>query len=393
MTRHRLQIISHSFPNHVAPYDATFVRDHASALSEEFEVDVTVPTPRSIPFTTRYKKNHADLLFPEKVIGERTYYFSFPRRVLPSVISRSLSKSLTNHFSQRPPDLIHVHFLYPSGMAIPSLKSTFNCPLILTIHGIDFYDTIKQKSLKKLLHVSLLSADAIIAVGPQLHDDILDHFPEVGSKLYTIHNFVDASLFRPAEKKEKLRFKKELGLRNDRFQLLCVANFRYKKGIDLLIKALELLSGEVEIDLHLVGRRNEEPDFEASVLSRVNKYGLQNFHVHGPLPRSTVLTWMQSMDGFILPSRNEPFGISLIEAMACELPVISTQSGGPEAILSSDFGILIEKENPKALSEAIVKMIAERGKDLKDQRKYIKEEFGVEKYVKSHAKLYKKLLS
>lgn len=391
MGQQKLHIISHSFPNAFQPYDGIFVRDHASAISTQFDVEVLVPTPYAIPFTAKQHKNRAPLCSPDNINADRIRYFSLPSKILPSLIRSSLSKKLTSCLQKKKPHLIHIHFLYSSGLAIPALKNAFNCPLVLTIHGVDFYHTIKKTKLRKLLLESLHSADAIIAVGPKLREDILAQFPELDAKLHTIHNYVDTSYFSPVSNDSKQNLKKELGLSSDRFQLLSVANFRYKKGIDLLVEALSMANERTEIDLHLIGRRNEEPNFEAAVLSSIKKKGIQNFHIHGPEPRSSIQKWMQAVDGFILPSRNEPFGISLIEAMACGLPVISTKSGGPEIILSGDHGILVSKENPKALSDAIVKMVAKPEVNLKEQLQFTQDNFGMESYIKAHIKLYKNL--
>lgn len=391
MRQKKLQIISHSFPNADQPYDGIFVRDHASAVSTQFDAEILVPTAYTIPFTPKHHKNRASLYSPDNINAGRIRYFSLPSKILPSVIRSSLSKNLILSLKKKKSHLIHVHFLYPSGLAIPALKNALDCPVVLTIHGVDFYHAVKKPKLRSLLLESLRSSDAIIAVGPHLRQDILAEFPEFNAKLHTIHNYVDTTYFFPVDNDEKQRFKKELGLNSHRFQLLCVANFRYKKGIDLLVQALAMVNEQTEIDLHLIGRRNEEPNFEADVLSVIEEKGIQNFHIHGPKPRSSVRTWMQAVDGFILPSRNEPFGISLIEAMACGLPVISTKSGGPEVILSGDHGTLVKKENPKALSDAILKMVAKPEVNLNEQLQFTQDNFGIEKYTKAHVNLYEKL--
>ena len=391
MRQKNIQIISHSFPNAFQPYDGIFVRDHASATSTQFNVEVLVPTPYAIPFTAKQHKNRAPLYSPDNIKTDRVRYFSLPSKIFPSLIRSSLSKKLTSYLRKRKPHLIHIHFLYSSGLAIPALKNALNCPVVITIHGVDFYHTVNKPKLRELLLESLHSADAIIAVGPQLRKDILAQFPELDTKLHTIHNYVDTSYFFPVSIDSKQNLKKELGLSSDRFQLLSVANFRYKKGIDLLVEALSMANERTEIDLHLIGRRNEEPEFEAAVLSTIAKKGIQNFHIHGPKPRGSIQKWMQAVDGFILPSRNEPFGISLIEAMACGLPVISTKSGGPEVILSGSHGILVSKENPKALSDAIVEMAAKPKVNLKEQLQFTQDNFGMESYIKAHIELYKNL--
>ncbi|HKK26354.1 MAG TPA: glycosyltransferase, partial [Gracilimonas sp.] len=121
--------------------------------------------------------------------------------------------------------------------------------------------------------------------------------------------------------------------------------------------------------------------------------GLTNVVIHGPKPREEIKKWMQAMDGFILPSRNEPFGIALIEAMACGLPVISTKSGGPEQILKENRGILIQPDKPKQLAKAIAQIQEIDSFDAEGQHAYIEEHFGKKRYTKEYTGLYERLLS
>ncbi|MEX2477662.1 MAG: glycosyltransferase [Gracilimonas sp.] len=392
MIRNKLNIISHSFPNSVHPYDATFVKDHAVVLSKHLEVKITVPTPYVIPFTSRYRKNFSDLLSIDGVKTQRIHYLSFPKRRFPKLIQNSLSDNLIYHLKKTPLDLIHVHFLYPSGMAIPTLKNTFSCPIVLTIHGIDFYHTVTNSSLRNILEQSLEAADSVISVGPKLYEDILNEFPQLQEKLKTIHNYVDTSYFRPVEKEEKKHHRKKLNIDRSPFQLLCVANFRYIKGIDVLIEAFSILGAKIKIDLHLIGRLNEEPEFQKEVESEITAQKLDNIHIHGPKSRDEILRWMQAADGFVLPSRKESFGIALIEAMACGLPVISTKSGGPEVIISDEYGKLIDTDNAQEMAVAIEEMAQDMSVNTESQNQYIGKHFGEKKYAEEHKKLYQKLL-
>lgn len=393
MKRNKLQIISHSFPTAKKPYGGIFVSDHAKAMSGNYDTLVSVITPYSLPWTSKYHENQSPLKHPDSFSTDRIKYFSVPGKRFPSLIRSSLSKNLVSHTRRIKPDIIHLHFLYASGLAIPELKKHFSCPIVLTIHGVDFYHTIRNKRLRKILTGSLINSDAIIAVGPRLHQDISEEFPDLSSKLFTIHNYVDTAHFIPPGIKKKEIIKQELGMDTDKFQLLCVANFRYKKGIDLLIDAFSQIENRHDMELHLIGKRNEEPDFERTILSKIKALNLKGIHIHGPKPRREVLKWMQASDGFVLPSRNEPFGISLIEAMACGLPVISTKSGGPEVILSDEFGTIIENENVDQLKNALVQMLADQDLNVDAQHQYIQEHFGKERYATEHFKLYDKLLN
>lgn len=392
MSKSSLHIISHSFPTIEAPYNATFVSDHAVALSNNFDIRLSVPTPRSFPLTNRYKKNHSPLILPEKIQGYRCYYLSLPKKRFPAFISRSLSRNLSSFLERQPVDLIHIHFLYPSGMVISDLKKEINCPIVLTIHGVDFYHTYQKPGLKKILKANLEQADAIISVGPGLERDIIDEYPYLENKISCIQNFVDTHVFKPVNQAKKMELRQELNIDPLADQLLCVANFRYKKGIDTLVDALTLLDDQDLPNLHLIGRLHEEPDFQAVVKKKIKASGLTNVFIHGPKPRDEIKKWMLAMDGFVLPSRNEPFGIALIEAMACGVPVVSTRSGGPEVILSDKWGFLVDPENPQQLAEAIYKLTQIDTFDASGQHKYIEENFGLKRYRQEYTELYDQLL-
>ncbi|MDZ7808720.1 MAG: glycosyltransferase [Gracilimonas sp.] len=316
---------------------------------------------------------------------------SLPKKKFPSLIRRSLSQSLYDQMKNHPPDIIHTHFLYPCGIAIPFLKERLNCPVVLTIHGVDFYHTYNNPALLEILNKSLEKVDSIIAVGPQLKKDIATQFPHIEGKLLSINNYVDTSIFKPAIPNQKKKYRKELKLESSGFQLLCVANFRHKKGIDVLVEALSQIEKNITLEVHLIGRLDEEPKFQQNVNSKIAALGLKNLYFHGPKSRTEIIKWMQVVDGFVLPSRNEPFGISLIEAMACGLPVISTKSGGPEEILKGDWGYLIEPDDPYQLAEAIKTMIELKSFDAEGQHKYIEENYGKKRYVEEHKKLYANL--
>lgn len=387
----KIEVISHSFPSAHSPYDATFVKDHIIAVSKNFSVSATVPTPIATPFTEKFARNHADILLPNSVTGERVFYVSFPRKKLSSFIQASLSKSIILHLKKTKPDLVHVQFLYPSGLAIPQIKKQCQCPVVLTIHGVDFYHTQKKESLKARLLDCMNATDKIIAVGPKLHADILLAYPHLRSKLEIIYNYVDTNTFLPPTASEKTKLRNKLNLSPDSKHILTVANLRHKKGIDVLIKAIEKLDTP-NIKFHIIGRLNDEPSYRLEIEKLISNNHLKNVYLHGPKPREEILNWLKVVDGFVLPSRNEPFGIALIEALGCGLPVISTKSGGPEAVLSQNHGQLIPPDDIEALTEALQNLLHNQNPDKDQLHEYVSENFGLNRYSTDYTNLYHSLL-
>jgi len=137
-----------------------------------------------------------------------------------------------------------------------------------------------------------------------------------------------------------------------------------KKGLDVLLRAFALLrhGAAGPLRLVLVGDGPLRGDLEALALS----LGLSD-HVDflGRKGRRDVARLLQNCEVFVLPSRSEPFGIVLIEAMACRKPVVSTKVGGiPEIIETGKNGILVEPDDPSALAEALATVL--RDHDLRE---------------------------
>jgi L-malate glycosyltransferase len=115
---------------------------------------------------------------------------------------------------------------------------------------------------------------------------------------------------------------------------------------------------------------------------------------HGNIQRDGIAVFYSDIDIFVLPSRYETFGVVLIEAMACGIPVVATRCGGPEDIITAATGILIEKDNPEALAGAIIK-ISESPNSFNNIviRKYVADNFSEGIFVEKVTNLYKELIS
>src|SRR5690554_612819 len=134
----KIALISHLFPTDLYPFHGKFIKDQLLLLNSDadIEADLVVPTPYSFPFTSRNLRSTSALLADE-FKNTRISYLSFPRKKFPRIIQNSVSKAVENEFRDKKYDVIHVHWVYPDGMAIPKLKAMgFKC--VLTIHGSDW---------------------------------------------------------------------------------------------------------------------------------------------------------------------------------------------------------------------------------------------------------------
>jgi glycosyltransferase involved in cell wall biosynthesis len=115
---------------------------------------------------------------------------------------------------------------------------------------------------------------------------------------------------------------------------------------------------------------------------------------YGEISRNDIEDFYSKLDLFILPSRYETFGIVLIEAMACGIPVIATMCGGPQDIVTPSTGILIKVDNFEELKTAILSMSENIGSYNRETiRNYANENFGKEVFIKRISNLCQEILT
>lgn len=130
---------------------------------------------------------------------------------------------------------------------------------------------------------------------------------------------------------------------------LSLGRYAHQKGYDMLLEAIRYVDAEVEIDVYGFGEEERQ-----ALIRSAEEQGLNQIDF---LPSVTEVNEVLSKyDYFILSSRYEPFGIVLIEALACGLPVVTTDCDGPSEIINKTNGIIVQKEDPKDLARGINKM-------------------------------------
>lgn len=274
--------------------------------------------------------------------GKSQDFFYFPERVL-SLFSLFLRVIEENKIQKY--DIIHAH----SFLALLSWKLAsmyLRLPYVWTVHGANLLDTWKKSLyyfVEKFL-VTYLKYDTLISVG----SSFLKHKNKNKNRV-VIPNGVNLEDF------ENISSKKS----KDIFKILFVWRYEWTKGVDILIEAISLFwkdfLEEKNIQLHLIGYGYQEEEYR----ELVKKYQLDNYiFFRGKIQGKDLIDEYASSHLFILPSRSEWFGMTIIEAMAAKTPVIATRCGGPEDIIENGKnGFLIEKENPELLHAAIEKFL------------------------------------
>ena len=241
----------------------------------------------------------------------------------------------------------------------------------------------------------LRRADAFVAISTVIADELIDH-GVAKQKVHLIPNSVDTTRFQPVSAAEKNRLRHRLDLPLDQVIVIFTGRLVSYKGLPLLLQVWqEVRNNHRNSFLLLVGSGSMDIDnCEEELHSTVSSKGLQDSVLFtGSV--SNVNEYLQASDIFVFPSENEAFGISVIEAMACGMPVVSTDSGGLNDIITDhENGLVVEAGNFDQLHHAMEKLMADEqlaNRLSHKARQDVKEYFSMERVTQSYIDLFDQL--
>lgn len=229
-------------------------------------------------------------------------------------------------------DILHVHYAIPHASAAFMAKQILatygiNIPFVTTLHGTDITLVGKDATYKPVVTFSINQSDGITTVSEDLKEDTYRHF-EITKDIKVIPNFIDFNRF---SLQPKGHFKKAIAPNNERI-LIHTSNFRKVKRTEDVIKMFHKVQQRIPSKLLMVGdgperSANEQLCRELDICDNVRFLGKQD----------AVEEILSVSDLFIIPSENESFGLAALEAMACKVPVISSNAGGLPELNVDDF--------------------------------------------------------
>ncbi|MDD3461714.1 MAG: glycosyltransferase [Mesotoga sp.] len=239
--------------------------------------------------------------------------------------------------------LIHAHRVFPEGYAAMRLSQKYSIPYIVTAHGGEIHSL--SYDFHTLVREILRNASRAIFVSNALMKDACEKLGYDKSNGIVIPNGVDTNVFKPMDKEEARR---KLSLPLDKKIVGFVGNLIEVKGADRLPAiARELLKLRSDVFFFIVG--------DGPLLKTLReKMPGDISHFAGRLEYGLMPMAMNSIDVLVVPSRNEGFPATILEARACGAWVIGTEAGGvAEAIDSDGIGGIVGEDIEKSLSEAI----------------------------------------
>ncbi|HMQ48125.1 MAG TPA: N-acetyl-alpha-D-glucosaminyl L-malate synthase BshA [Saprospiraceae bacterium] len=282
-----------------------------------------------------YKRPARLIAFQENVFYHEVSSEDYPLFEYPPY-DTALASKLVDVVKFEKLDVLHVHYAIPHAAVAYMAKKILitegrYIPFITTLHGTDITLVGNNSAFAPVVAFSINKSDGVTAVSESLKQQTYDFF-KIEKEIEVIYNFIDFDRFR---KVDKDHFKKAVAPNGERI-LVHVSNFRKVKRVEDVLYIFQKVYEKIPSKLLLIGDGPER--HHAEELCR--KMGL--CHETRFLGKQDAIEELLAIsDLFLMTSESESFGLAALEAMACEVPVISTDVGGlPEVNIHGKTGFL-----------------------------------------------------
>jgi len=246
-------------------------------------------------------------------------------------------------------DIMHAHYSIPHSLCayLASEISTHKFKTITTIHGTDTKVVGQDKPLYPLNRFSLLKSDVLTTVSSYQKEHTIKEFDLRGKNIEIIYNFIDPDIF--TSKNRSLEVRRTMA-NDDEKIIMHISNFRHPKNTPGVIKAFAKTIGRVNARLVLIGDGEKMPEIkkmcsEMDIEDRVTFMGKIN-NIEKIIPNAICV---------LQPSYTESFGMVSLEAMACEVPsVTSNRDGIPEVVVHGETGFICDAEDYDRMADYLV---------------------------------------
>lgn len=367
-------IICNGYPKKNESNIYIFVHRQALALKEAGNTVAVLDIDlRSIRWKRRFG------FFRENYDGIDVYRFSFPFvTVIFKDLYSKLNKRIGVYCAKRifhdygKMDIVCPHFAMGAGEAAIAIKKKYCIPVVLTEHSsrILSSDDVVLNRYKYVYD----SADATITVGQALSNKLKKH----GINNTVIPNVIDTEIFKPYHIKSK---------KNKIF--LSVGSLQQRKRFDLFIRAFSKVQTLMpNSEAIIIGSGDLKKELKSLALElNVRHLKFINSVTNDKMPK-----YYSMADCFVLPSDFETFGMVYAEAIACGTPAVGTANGGAQEIITLENGIIIPKNDPDSLANAMMHII-DNTYDKNELHQYIEQNFGVQHFLNEYNIICKRILS
>ena len=288
-------------------------------------------------------------------------------------------------------DIVHVHYAIPHAsvayMAKQILKDQgMNVPFVTTLHGTDITLVGKDPSYFPVVTFAINQSDAVTSVSKSLSDETYAYF-KINKKIEVIPNFIDLKRFN---KQPKEHFRKAIAPDNEKL-IVHASNFRPVKRVGDVIKVFGRVLEKLPSKLIMIGDGPERVNIEREC--RETEYC---DHIRFLGKQEAVEEILSICDLFVLPSQTESFGLSSLEAMACQVPVITTNTGGsPELNLQGKTGFMSNVGDVDDMAKNAIYILEdpERLKQFKSQALQHARTYDIRNIMPKYEQLYERVIA
>jgi len=340
--------LSHMFPNSIEPLFAPFVAERAKAIKQYIDdIDIVAPTSY-FPILKKSPPPYNELFNKLSVTHPR--YLGVPSfldhyRWIPYCYMLHklwLGKPLRYNIA-------HIEWIYPDAYAfIKYAKSRKkNIKTVGIVHGNEAIGNIEEITDRRLYINTLKMLDKIISVSEDLKQKMVNSFGILEEKINVITNGVDLSKFPLMD---KLEARQMLNLAYDEKIGVCVARLSHEKNLGILIEAMSQLN-DMKLKIYILG----DGPLKNHLNSLIEKYNVRGRVIlAGAIPHDKIFKWLNAADFFCLPSLREGCPVVIHEALACGLPVLSTNVGAiPDLIKDEKYGLLCDPDDIEGFTNVI----------------------------------------
>ena len=262
----------------------------------------------------------------------------------------AFNRVLQEEIEANRPDVIHGQHVW----VLSSLAADQSIPLVLTAHGTDLMGFDNWPELRDYAKHAMDACRAVISISKDNCVLLEERFPESRDKVVMMRNGYDPAVFY----QEALDRREILGLYGiakeefkDKKIVIYAGKLTQMKAVDVLLQAVRLYEDRLPETLTLIvgdGEEREELEHLAEDLR------LQSVRFLDNVDQQSLRRLYNVSDISVVPSRREAFGLVALEAMACGIPVVATNSGGLPDFVNDEVGVLVKPEDPQDLAEGIM---------------------------------------
>lgn len=287
-------------------------------------------------------------------------------------------------------DLLHVHYAVPhASVAYMAKKILLNegiyIPVVTTLHGTDITLVGKDPAYEPTVTFAMNKSDGLTAVSESLKQDTLNFF-DVKKEIKVIPNFIDFDRFK---KTNKDHFKLAIAPNGEKI-ITHISNFRKVKRVSDVVRIFHRIVQQLPAKLLLVGDGPERQSLEQlcrelSLCDHITFLGKQD----------AIEELLAISDLFMMPSSSESFGLSALEAMACEVPVISSNAGGlSEVNLHGVTGFLSDIGDVEDMSNNALKILQDEAMHQRFRQQALEQakRFELHKILPIYEEYYKEVI-